>query len=300
MPRPIWSGSISFGLVNVPVRLITAQSPKDVRFNQLHDTDGGRIQQKRVCSVDGEEVPYEQIVKGYEVGSGQYVIVKPEELSSLDPVATHTIDLEEFVDLEEIDPILFERSYYLVPDKRAEKPYALLVEAMGSTGKVGLGRFVMRTKQYLAALRAKDKVLVLSTMLYADEVLAIDQVEGVPGDEIDITDRELAMAEQLVSTLTTDFDLGKYKDDYRDRVMELIEAKSQGVEVVAAPVTEAATPVVDLMAALEASLAAAKTRDGAPAPVAAAKGRKAAAADVEADADEVAEETAPKKRRRSA
>jgi DNA end-binding protein Ku len=291
MPRPIWSGSISFGLVNVPVRLITAQSPKDVRFNQLHDGDGGRIQQKRVCSVDGEEVPYEQIVKGYEIGSGQYVIIKPEELASLDPVATHTIDLEEFVDLEEIDPILFERSYYLVPDKRAEKPYALLVEAMASTGKVGLGRFVMRTKQYLAALRAKDKVLVLSTMLYADEVLAIDQVDGVPGDEIDITDRELAMAEQLVSTLTTDFDLAKYKDDYRDRVMELIEAKSQGLEVVAPPVTEAATPVVDLMAALEASLAAAKTRDATPAAVAAAKG---------ADVDEVAEETAPKKRRRSA
>ena len=284
MPRPIWSGSISFGLVNVPVRLITAQSPKDVRFNQLHDADGGRIQQKRVCSVDGEEVPYDQIVKGYEVGSGQYVIIKPEELSALDPVATHTIDLEEFVDLDEIDPLYFERSYYLVPDKRAEKPYALLVEAMKSTNKVGLGRFVMRTKQYLAALRPKGDALVLSTMLYADEVLPAESVEGLPGEEIELSERELHMAEQLVTTLTTEFDLAKYRDEYRDEVLAMIDAKSQGLEVVAPPVTEAPTPVVDLMAALEASLAAAKSRESAGA---------------EPDA-ELEEAAAPRKRRRSA
>ena len=291
MPRPIWSGSISFGLVNVPVRLITAQSPKDVRFNQLHDSDGGRIQQKRVCSVDGEEVGYEHIVQGYEVGSGQYVIVKPEELAALDPTATHTIDLEEFVDLDEIDPIYFERSYYLVPDKRAEKPYALLVEAMRNTGKVGLGRFVMRTKQYLAALRPKGDALVLSTMLYADEVLPADSVEGLPGDDIELSDRELKMAEQLVSTLTTEFDLSKYRDDYRDQVLAMIDTKAQGLEVVAPPVPEAPTPVVDLMAALEASLAAAKSRES----------DAAAAAGAGDGADAEAEEAAaPRKRRRSA
>ena len=293
MPRPIWSGSISFGLVNVPVRLITAQSPKDVRFNQLHDADGGRIQQKRVCSVDGEEVPFDQIVKGYEVGSGQYVIIKPEELATLDPVATHTIDLEEFVDLEEIDPLFFERSYYLVPDKRAEKPYALLVEAMRNTGKVGLGRFVMRTKQYLAALRPKGDALVLSTMLYADEVLPADSVEGLPGDDIELSDRELKMAEQLVSTLTTEFDLSKYRDDYRDQVLAMIDTKAQGLEVIAPPVTEAPTPVVDLMAALEASLAAAKSRES----DAAGNGAGAAGAETDTEDEEAA---APRKRRRSA
>src|SRR4051794_38550662 len=261
MPRPIWTGSISFGLVNVPIRLITATSAKDVRFNQLHATDGGRIQQKRVCSVDGEEVPYEEISKGYEMAPGQYVIIDPEELATLDPEASHTIDLEEFVDLDQIDPIYFERAYYLVPDKRAEKPYALLAEAMTRSGKVGLARFVMRTKQYLAALRAKDGVLVLSTMLYDDEVTPLNKIEGVP-EGVELSDREVAMAEQLVQSLATEFEPAKYHDEYRERVLQLIEAKAEGQVIAAAPVTEPATPVVDLMAALEASLAAAKSKAG--------------------------------------
>jgi DNA end-binding protein Ku len=171
MPRAIWSGSVSFGLVNVPVKLVTATSPKDVRFNQLHDEDGGRINQKRVCSIDGEEVSYEHIVKGYDIGGGRYVTVTQDELTALDPAATRTIDIEEFVDLSDIDPLFFEHSYYLVPDGRAEKPFALLAETMARTGKVAVGRFVLRTKQYLATIRAKDGVLVLSTMLYADEVV---------------------------------------------------------------------------------------------------------------------------------
>jgi DNA end-binding protein Ku len=259
MPRPIWTGSISFGLVNVPVRLVTATSAKDVRFHQLHGTDGARIQQKRVCAVDGEEVPYEEIVKGYELAPGQYVVIEPEELATLDPEASHSIDLEEFVDLDQIDPIYFEKAYYLIPDKRAEKPYALLVEAMTRTNKVGLARFVMRTKQYLAALRAKDNALVLSTMLFDDEVVPLAGLDGVPQD-IELSEREVAMAEQLVSSLATDFEPSKYHDDYRQRVLDLIQAKAEGQVIAAPPVTEVATPVVDLVAALEASLAAAKAK----------------------------------------
>ena len=259
MPRPIWSGSISFGLVNVPIRLITATSPKDVRFNQLHETDGARIQQKRVCAADGEEVPYEEIVKGYEISPGQYVIIDPDELAALDPESSHTIDLEEFVDLDQIDPVYFEKAYYLVPDKRAEKPYALLAEAMARSNKVGLARFVMRTKQYLAALRSKDGVLVLSTMLYDDEVIPLQGLEGVP-EGIELSDREIAMAEQLVASLATEFEPAKYHDEYRQRVLDLIEAKSEGQVLVAAPATTPAAPVVDLLAALEASLAAAKSK----------------------------------------
>ncbi len=172
MPRAIWNGSVSFGLVNVPVRLVTATSAKDVRFHQLHDADGARINQKRVCSLDGEEVPYEHIVKGYDLGGGRYVTVDAEDLAAVDPEGSRSVEIEEFVDLAEIDPVFFERSYYLVPDERAEKPYALLTETMARTGKVAIGRFVLRSKQYLAVLRARDGVLVLSTMLYADEVVA--------------------------------------------------------------------------------------------------------------------------------
>ncbi|MDQ1377799.1 MAG: end-binding protein Ku, partial [Acidimicrobiaceae bacterium] len=152
MPRAIWSGAVSFGLVNVPIKLVSATSPKDIRFNQLHDVDGGRINQKRVCSVDGEEVDYNHIVKGYDLGGGRYVIIEPEELRSIDPEASRTIDNEEFVDLADIDPIYFDHTYYLVPEDRAVKPYVLLVEAMAGSGKVALGKFVLRSKQYLAAL----------------------------------------------------------------------------------------------------------------------------------------------------
>jgi len=258
MPRAIWSGSVSFGLVNVPVKLVSATSQKDVRFHQLHDEDGGRIQQKRVCSVDGEEVEYEHIVKGYDLGGGRYVVIEPEELASLDVAATRTIDIEEFVDLDEIDPVYFERSYYLVPDGRAEKPYALLVETMTKTGKVALGRFVLRTKQYLATLRARDGVLVLATMLFDDEVVAPEELDVPTALDTAPSDREVKMATQLVESLTAPFDPSKYTDDYRDKVLALIEAKADG-EIITQPEAPTATaPVVDLMAALEASLAAAR------------------------------------------
>lgn len=249
---------MSFGLVNVPVKLTTAQSPKDVRFNQLHDADGGRINQKRVCSIDGEEVEYGHIVKGYDLGGGQYVVVEPEELASIDVEMTRNIDIEEFVDLAEIDPVYFEKSYYLVPDGRAEKPYALLVETMQRCGKVALGRFVLRTKQYLAALRARDGVLILSTMLYADEVVDTGELEVPTAADTAPSERELNMAAQLVESLSAPFDPAKYHDDYREKVLALIEAKAQG-EIISQPEpTAEAAPVVDLMAALEASLARAK------------------------------------------
>ena len=263
MPRAIWSGAVSFGLVNVPIKLVSATSPKDIRFHQLHDSDGGRINQKRVCSVDGEEVEYSHIVKGYDLGGGRYVIIDPEELRSIDPEASRTIDIEEFVSLSDIDPVYFEHSYYLVPDDRAVKPYALLVEAMAGSGKVALGKFVLRTKQYLAALRAKDGVLVLSTMLFGDEVIDTAELDVPTTEATRPAERELNMARQLVESMSAPFDPSKYRDDYRERVMELIEKKAEGLEISQPAEVAAAAPVVDLMAALEASLAAARAaKDG--------------------------------------
>lgn len=258
MPRAIWSGSISFGLVNVPVKLLSATSPKDVRFHQLHAKDGGRVNQKRVCSLDGEEVEYSEIVKGYEIHRGQYVVVDPDELEGLMPEASRSIDIEEFVDLAEIDPLYFEHSYYLVPDEAAARPYALLVEAMAGTGKVGIGRFVLRTKQYLAALRPKDGALVISTLLFADEVVATTELEVPTTTDTKPSEREVKMARQLVSSLAAEWDPEKYKDDYREKVMALIEAKAEGNEIAVPEQPERPAPVVDLMAALEASLARAK------------------------------------------
>jgi len=265
MPRAIWSGSISFGLVNVPVKLVSATSPKDVRFHQLHDKDGGRINQKRVCSVDGEEVDYSEIVKGYEIHKGQYVVIDPEELESLTPEGTRSIDIEEFVDLSEIDPLFFEHSYYLVPDGAASRPYALLAEAMAGTGKVGIGRFVLRTKQYLAALRPKDGALVISTMLFADEVVGTEDLEVPTTAETKPSEREVKMARQLVNSLSAEWEPDKYKDDYREKVMALIEAKAEGNEIAVPEAQDRPAPVIDLMAALEASLARAKEAGREPA-----------------------------------
>jgi DNA end-binding protein Ku len=260
MPRPIWSGSISFGLVNVPVKLLTATSPKDVRFHQLHKADGGRVNMKRVCSVDGEEVDYSEIVKGYEIRRGEYVVVSPEELESLAPEASRVIEIEEFVELSQIDPLFFEHSYYLVPDGPAARPYALLVEAMGGTGKAGIGRFVLRTKQYLAALRPKEGALVLSTLLFADELVAAGELEVQTAKDTKPTQRELDMARQLIDTFSAEWDPAKYKDDYREKLLAMIEAKGEGNEIsVPEPPPEPAQ-VVDLMAALEASLARAAKR----------------------------------------
>ncbi len=257
MPRPIWSGAISFGLVNVPVKVFSATSSKDVRFHQLDGKSNSRIKQKRVSATTGEEVPFEDIIKAYEIAPDNYVTITPEELDALDPKATKTIDIEDFVDLDQIDPIFFERPYYLVPDKGGTKAYALLREAMRETNKVGIARMVLRTKQYLAAIRPVGDALVLETMLFADEVVPADELE-LPGKDVEVTEREEKMARQLIDSLTTDFEPEKYKDEYRERVLELIEQKAAGQEIVVEDKAEEAPKVVDLMAALEASLAAVK------------------------------------------
>jgi DNA end-binding protein Ku len=249
----MWSGSISFGLVNIPVKLFTAQSPKDIHFHQLHDKDGVRIRQKRVCPADDEEVSYEHIVKGYELAPDQYVVIRPEELDALDSTATRTIDIDAFVELAQIDPLYIERSYYLVPDKGAAKAYALLLQAMRDTGKVAVARVVMRTKQYLVAVKPNGNALTMSTLFYADEVVAQTELDALPGDS-PVNPRELAVAKQLIGSLATDFDPAAYKDEYREQVLALIERKAEGEEIVTQPETKEPSRVTNLMAALEASL----------------------------------------------
>ena|SRR5215207_6462134 len=260
MARSIWSGAISFGLVNVPIKLYSAVSKKTVRFNQLNAETGARIAQKRVDATTGEEVPYEQLVKGYEIGRDRYVVITPDELESLDPEKTRTIDIEDFVDLADIDPLYFDHPYYLAPDKGAEKPYRLLLDAMRESGKVAIARVVLRNKESLVAIRAAGDVLTMSTMNFADEVVSAEDVdEGIKAEEkVKTTQRELAMAQQLIESLTTDWEPEKYHDTYRERVLDLIERKAQGEEIAVQP--EAAEPakVPDLMAALEASLAEVK------------------------------------------
>ncbi|HVM41414.1 MAG TPA: Ku protein [Acidimicrobiia bacterium] len=265
MPRAIWSGTVSFGLVNVPVKLSTAVSKKDVRFHMLHAADGSRIEQRRVCSLEGTEVAYDDLVRGYEWAPGEHVVVTPQELEALDPEATRTIDILDFVNEADIDPVYFQHPYYLTPDGRAaEKAYALLRSAMARTRKVAIARFVMRTKEYLAAVRAVGPALLLSTMLFHDEVLPVATVEdALPPADVDGTDREVEMAERLIESLSTDWEPERYHDRYRERVLELIEAKAAGQEIVAAPAAPQPAAVVDLVAALEASLEEAAKRESA-------------------------------------
>src|SRR5579884_2811785 len=262
MARAIWSGAISFGLVNVPVKLFSATSPKTVRFHQLSGKTGARIKQKRVDPSTGEEVAYEDIVKGYELSPDLYVKIEPEELDALDAKATKTIDIEEFVDLEEIDPIYYDHSYYLAPTAGGAKAYRLLLDAMRQSAKVGIGRVVLRSKQQLCALRPTGEVLTLTTMLWGDEVLSpdrMDELESVA--EAEASPRELQMAEQLIASLSAHFEPEKFHDEYRERVLELIERKAAGEEIAIQPQAEEPTPAPDLMAALEASLAAVKSGD---------------------------------------
>ncbi len=260
MPRAIWSGAISFGLVNIPVKLVTAVSKKNVSFRELRKDDGSRIKHKRVSASDGEEVSSEQIVKGYEIAPDRYVVIDPAELKGLNPKASRTIEIEDFVDLDEIDPIYFDSPYYLVPTETAAKPYLLLHRALAESNKVGIARFVLRTKQYLAAIRVLDGAIAISTMVYDDEVIKPEQLDGLPSEEdVELNEKEVEMAKQLIDSLTVDFAPDKYTDSYRQQVLDLIEAKAEGQEVVSVPDEEkTAGDVVDLMAALEQSLLAAK------------------------------------------
>lgn len=260
MARAIWSGAISFGLVNVPVKMYSATQPKTVRFHQLSGKTGARIRQKRVDPTTDEEVAYEDIVKGYEITPDRYVVIEPDELEALDPKATKTIDIEEFVDLEEIDPIYYDHSYYLAPASGGAKAYRLLLDAMKESAKVGIGRLVIRSKQQLCALRPTGEVLTVTTMLWGDEVLSpsrIDELES--SNEAEASDRELKMAEQLIASLSAEFEPDKFRDEYRERVLNLIERKAAGEQIAVQPEVEEPAAAPDLMAALEASLAAVRS-----------------------------------------
>jgi DNA end-binding protein Ku len=264
MPRSIWTGAISFGLVTVPVKLYSAVSRKTVRFHQLNAKTGSRIQQKRVDPTTGDEVAYEDLVKGYEIAPDRYVLIEPGELESLDPKKTRTIDIEDFVDLSEVDPIFYDHPYYLAPGAGGAKPYRLLLDAMRETNKVAIARVVIRSKENLVAIRPMGDVLGMSTMIFADEVVDPERIDDVPSaGEIETNERELAIAKQLVESLAGEFEPGRYHDTYRAEVLALIERKAEGEEVaVQPPREEAEAPVPDLMSALKASLDAVRAKDG--------------------------------------
>jgi DNA end-binding protein Ku len=259
----MWSGAISFGLVNVPVKLYSAVSRKTVRFNQLNAETGNRIQQKRVDPDTGEEVPYEQIVKGFELTKDRYVVITPDELDALEPERTRTIQIEDFVDLAEIDPIYYDHPYYLVPDKGAAKAYGLLLNAMEASEKVAIARVVLRSKEQLVAIRPAGELLMMETMIFHDEVVPHDDLDDLPDSkDLKVSDREVKMAQQLIDSLSNDFEPEKYHDEYREKVLDLIERKASGEEIVVQPEAPEPAKVPDLMAALEASLAAVKSGDG--------------------------------------
>jgi DNA end-binding protein Ku len=260
--RSIWKGAISFGLVSIPVKLYTATEERDVSFHQVHRTDGGRIRYKRVCSLDGEEVAYADIAKGYELPGGEMVVLTDEDLADLPLSTSRVVDVLSFVPLDQVDPIYFAKSYYLEPDKAATKPYLLLRNALERSGMVALVKVAIRTKEVLATLRVREGVLMMETMIWPDEVRTPD----FPFLEEDVTVRpqELTMAESLIESMAGDFDPGQYHDEYREALQEVVEAKVEGRDIVE-PQPEAIAPggaVVDLMAALRESVAAAKRSRG--------------------------------------
>jgi len=265
MPRSIWTGAVSFGLVTVPVKMYSSIQRKTVRFHQLNGKTGVRIQQKRVDPTTGDEVAYEDIVKGYELTPDRYVVIEPGELDALDPKKTKTIDIEDFVALDEIDPIYFDHPYYLAPAAGGAKPYRLLLEAMRDTGRVAIATVVIRSKQQLVAVRpmSNGDALGMATMVFPDEVIDPSAIDEIPSaDEIKVTKREKDVAKQLIDSLAGPFDPDKYRDTYRDEVLDLIERKAQGEEIAVQPAPdEEDAPVPDLMSALKASLDAVRARD---------------------------------------
>ena len=269
MPRAIWTGAISFGLVTVPVKVYSAIERKTVRFHQLSAKTGVRVVQRRVDPQTGDEVPYEDIVKGYELAPDRYVVIEPGELDTLEPTKTRTIEIEDFVQLSEIDPIYYDHPYYLVPGTGGAKPYRLLLQAMHETGKVGIARVVMRSKEQLVAVRPMGDVLGMATMLFGDEVLSPERLDEAPeAAGVKVTKRELEVAGQLVESLAGQFEPDKYRDTYREQVLGLIERKAQGKKIALQPPSEEVAPAApDLMGALKASLEAVNARaqdDGAP------------------------------------
>lgn len=258
MARAIWSGTISFGLLNVPVKLYSAVSRKTIRFNELRESDGSRVKHKRVAEGTDEEVSYDEIVKGYEITKGNYVTFSREELSELDPAKTRTIDIQDFVEIADIDPIYFENPYYLGPADGAEKAYSLLARAMESSGRAAIARFVLRNRENLAAIRASDGILTMTTMRFADEVVAPSELDDVlPQEKPRVAKKEVDMAEKLIESLSSDFKPTDYKDEYREELLAMIERKAEGKDVVQSASEEPEpTKTPDLMAALEESIAA--------------------------------------------
>jgi DNA end-binding protein Ku len=275
MPRPIWSGSLSFGLVNVPVKLMSATRDLGVHFNQLHEKDKARIEVRRVCTAENIEVPWEEVARGYELDSGEVVMLTDEELEAADPKKTRTIDIEAFVELDEIDPIYFDHPYFLVPDSNeaAVRAYHLLRDVMERSGRVAIARFVLRTKEYLVAVRGRGKAISLTTMRFHDEVRSPDDV-GI-GTLPKAKKAEVGQAVTLIESLKREFDPANYEDEHRKRLLAIIDRKRKGqeIEIPAEPQAPAAVP--DLMAALEASIQ--KMKSG---------GREALAAGAAADGDD--------------
>jgi DNA end-binding protein Ku len=275
MARAIWSGSISFGLLNVPVRLYSAVARRNIALREIRESDSARIKHRRVAEGTDEEVPYDSIVKAFEITPGRYVPIGKEEMSALAPEKTRAIDVLDFVDLEEIDPIYFDSPYYLGPADGAEKAYSLLAKAMQASGKVAIARFVFRNKEHLAAIRTSGGVLTLTTMRFADEVVPPEELEDVlPTTAPKVAKKEQEMAEQLIESLSGEFDPGAYRDEYREQLMALIERKAEGKEIVVSEAEEPeATKAPDLMAALEQSIAAVKGKGAAKKKTAAKKAK---------------------------
>jgi DNA end-binding protein Ku len=274
MPRTMWKGAISFGLVSIPVGLYPATEEKTLRFNQLHDKDHGRIKYQRTCAKCGEEVPFEHIVKGYEYEKDQYVVLEDEDFDAVPIESSRAIDIVHFVDLEEIDPIYFQKSYYLVPEETGVKAYMLLRRAMEEDGRVAIAKISLRDKEHLAALRFKDNVFVLETMFWPDEIRASEF--DVLDKKVTIRPQEVQMAKSLIDNLTDDFKPEEFKDEYREALMGIIEKKVAGeeIEVVKAPEE---TKVVDLMEALKASVEATKQKTASTQKKSTARTRKRAA-----------------------
>jgi DNA end-binding protein Ku len=251
----MWRGAISFGLVSIPIKVFPSTEEKTLRFNQLHDKDGGRIKYQRVCSVCGEEVSFDHIVKGYEYEKDHYVTLEDEDFDAVPVASSRAIDIQQFVDLSEIDPIYFKKSYYLVPDETGIKAYTLLREAMSGDGKVGIAKVSFRDKEHLAALRFKDEVFVLETMYWPDEIRAAE-FEELEKD-VRVRPQEVQMAQSLIENLTDEWNPEEFRDEYREALLGIVEKKVAGEEITVQPEAEP-TKVVDLMEALKASVEAAK------------------------------------------
>ncbi|OLB81727.1 MAG: Ku protein [Actinobacteria bacterium 13_2_20CM_2_71_6] len=302
--RAIWKGAVSFGLVSIGVRLYSATEEKDIRFHQVHRTDGGRIRYKRVCSIDGEEVTYDDIAKGYDIGGGEMVVLTDEDFAELPLTTSHAIEVLEFVPADQVDPMLYAKAYYLEPEGTATKPYALLREALSDVDRVAIVKVALRQREQLATLRVKDNVLVLNTMLWPDEVRTpnFDFLD----EDIDIRPQELAMAGSLIDSMAGDFKPDAFTDNYREALQEVIDAKVEGREIVTPPEEEGAPPAaVDLMAALRASVERAKAARGEessaePTPITSARSAKKAAPAKKAPAKKAAAKKAAEPAKKTA